>query len=167
MPVRPPAPDEHSAIRALLIDSGLPVEDLDRSTIAFLVGVDGECVVGVIGLEAFGEVAPLRSLAVAPDHRRAGIGARLVEAMEAQARARDVHTVVLLTQTAEAFFARRGYRVIERSHAPQSVQASAEFRSLCPSSATCMTRHLDAGAVAAREQASAVDAAPLSRRPAP
>jgi amino-acid N-acetyltransferase len=49
---------------------------------------------------------------------------------------------VLLTQTAEVFFANRGYRRIGRADAPQAVQASAEFRSLCPASAVAMSRVL-------------------------
>jgi N-acetylglutamate synthase-like GNAT family acetyltransferase len=47
---------------------------------------------------------------------------------------------VLLTQTARDFFAHLGYRVIDRSEAPEEVQGSEEFRSLCPASATCMVK---------------------------
>ena len=46
------------------------------------------------------------------------------------------------TKTAAEFFARQGYQVIERSAAPQDMQGSEEFRSLCPSSATCMAKNL-------------------------
>jgi N-acetylglutamate synthase-like GNAT family acetyltransferase len=53
-----------------------------------------------------------------------------------------INQLILLTETATEFFAHQGYRVIERSSAPQDVQGSDEFRSLCPSSATCMTKDL-------------------------
>jgi len=49
---------------------------------------------------------------------------------------------VLLTQAARRFFERQGYRAIERQSVPQAVQASEEFRSLCPTSATCMAKTL-------------------------
>ena len=52
--------------------------------------------------------------------------------------------LVLLTQTAEPFFATRGYAVIAREAAPAAVRRSAEFRSICPASAICMTRQLRA-----------------------
>ena len=47
---------------------------------------------------------------------------------------------MLLTQTARDFFAHLGYRVIERTEAPEEVQGSEEFRSLCPASAICMVK---------------------------
>jgi amino-acid N-acetyltransferase len=49
---------------------------------------------------------------------------------------------VLLTQTAEAFFERHGYQVADRDHVPDEIKQSAEFQSLCPSSAICMTKSL-------------------------
>ena len=62
--------------------------------------------------------------------------------MERVARAAQISRLVLLTQTAADFFEHRGYRVIERSSAPEQMQGSAEFRSLCPSSAACMAKSL-------------------------
>jgi amino-acid N-acetyltransferase len=66
----------------------------------------------------------------------------MVSELERVARAAQISRLVLLTQTAADFFARHGYRVIERSAAPQNMQASEEFRSLCPDSATCMAKSL-------------------------
>ncbi len=53
-----------------------------------------------------------------------------------------IERLILLTQTAAAFFARYGYQVIGRSEAPADVQGTEEFRSLCPSSAACMAKRL-------------------------
>jgi amino-acid N-acetyltransferase len=66
----------------------------------------------------------------------------LVEHLELRARQTGVSELVLLTQTAKDFFQRRGYQIIERPSAPASVQASQEFRSLCPSSAFCMVKRV-------------------------
>ena len=48
--------------------------------------------------------------------------------------------LVLLTLTAVSFFERQGYRVIDRRSVPDDVQATAEFKSLCPASAICMAK---------------------------
>ena len=50
--------------------------------------------------------------------------------------------MILLTETAVDFFARQGYRVVERSTAPPNMQECEEFRLLCPSFATCMAKNL-------------------------
>jgi amino-acid N-acetyltransferase len=140
--LRPANDSEQAGIRAMLANSGLPVQDLATSTIDFIVAVADAQVVGVVGLEAFDGAGLLRSLAVEPERRDAGAGALLVQAVETLARDRGLQQLVLLTQTAEPFFARRGYAVIARGDAPESVRASSEFRSICPASATCMSKSL-------------------------
>ncbi len=93
-------------------------------------------------MERFGAAGLLRSIAVAPDRRGAGIGPMIVGYLEERARTSGFSELVLLTQTAKDFFEWQGYRVIERTQAPASVQHSEEFRSLCPSSAFCMTKRM-------------------------
>lgn len=140
--IRPAHPRDDDAIRSLLADHGLPVADLGEGAIDFLVAVDRRQVVGVAGLEAHGEAGLLRSLAVRSAYRGTGLGRALARAVEAQARAAGLRQLVLLTRTAEAFFAGDGYAVIDRAQAPPAVRGSAEFRSLCPASATCMRKAL-------------------------
>jgi len=43
---------------------------------------------------------------------------------------------------AQRFFEHQGYGAIERQSVPQAVQQAEEFRSLCPTSATCMSKTL-------------------------
>jgi amino-acid N-acetyltransferase len=131
------------AIRALLEQNALPASDLGSSRPQFLVAcADGGARVGAGALEPHGTTALLRSLVVAPSWRGRGLGHRLVKALERQARAAGIRELVLLTQTAEAFFAQLGYGVIERARAPEAVQESSEFRTLCPASAVCMRKTL-------------------------
>jgi N-acetylglutamate synthase-like GNAT family acetyltransferase len=66
----------------------------------------------------------------------------MVEDLERVARAARITQLVLLTETAQAFFAHQGYRVLDRRDVPRDVQESEEFRSLCPVSATCMAKTL-------------------------
>jgi amino-acid N-acetyltransferase len=134
---------EQQQIRALLTSAALPTEDLDDAAVHFIVaGANESNTIGAIGLEVFGNVGLLRSLVVQPDARSSGLGGQLVEALEVDARERGLSQLVLLTQTAAPFFAKRGYAVIAREAAPAAVQHSAEFHSICPASATCMTKHL-------------------------
>jgi N-acetylglutamate synthase-like GNAT family acetyltransferase len=131
------------AIRALLEREGLPHAGLGTGPGAgFWVIRDSGRAIGAIGLETYGRSGLLRSLVVAPEARGTGLGRQLVEAVEDAARSRGLERLVLLTQTAERFFAGRGYTAIDRATAPDEVRASTEFRSLCPASATCMSKTL-------------------------
>ena len=98
----------------------------------------------MIGLEPYGSVALLRSLAVAPAWQGRGLGSALLAHAEQAARQRGIAALYLLTTTAAAFFARRGYVRLPREAAPPVLQQTAEFAALCPASAVCMTKTLDA-----------------------
>jgi amino-acid N-acetyltransferase len=134
---------EETAVRALLAAAGLPVADLTTAHLTDFWGCGSDSdLAGVVGLEAYGDVALLRSLAVAPDWQGRGLGAVLLAHAEQAARLRGIGVLYLLTTTAETFFARRGYIRIPRESAPPVLRHSAEFATLCPASAACMTKTL-------------------------
>jgi amino-acid N-acetyltransferase len=141
--VREAIPAEYPAIRALLTSCALPTADLVAPPLPRL-WVAGDCtdLQGVIGLEIRGHSGLLRSLAVAPAARGSGLAGLLLETAERTARAAGLEDLVLLTETADAFFLRHGYRPLARTDAPRAVQASSEFRSLCPASARCLHKPL-------------------------
>ena len=122
----------------------LPIADLDQARPEFAVLTEAGEIVAAGALERFGSAALLRSVVVAPDRRGAGFGSAIVRELECRARAAQVDCLVLLTETASAFFTEQGYEAIERAEAPVEVQASGEFRSLCPASAICMMKLLAA-----------------------
>jgi N-acetylglutamate synthase-like GNAT family acetyltransferase len=130
------------AIRALLERSGLPTDDLESARPEFTIIRADSRVIAAGALQRFGSSALLRSVVVAESHRGRGLGQVIVFELERVARAAGISRLVLLTQTAAGFFARQDYRVIERSSAPEDMRGSEEFRSLCPSSATCMAKSL-------------------------
>jgi len=141
--LRPARRSELDAIVGLLRATELPVEDLNVSMLdAFVVATDGADCVGVAGLEICESTALLRSLAVEPRHRRRGLGARLIDAVEAEARARGVTALYLLTTTATMFFERMGYTAHARAAVPPAIAATTEFSSLCPDTADCLWRDL-------------------------
>jgi amino-acid N-acetyltransferase len=134
--------NDTECIWALLEASGLPTADLARSRPEFFLACEGPRVIGVGGLEQFGAAGLLRSVAVVPDRRGLGIASTIVGHLEDRARQLGLSELVLLTQTAKKFFERHAYRIIERQRAPAEVQQSEEFRSLCPSSAFCLSKRL-------------------------
>lgn len=133
-------PEDLIAIRALLESSGLPTSDLESARPEFSVIRESGRVVAAGALQRFGSSALLRSMVVVPDRRRSGLGRTVLAELERLARAAGITQLILLTETAADFFGHHGYRAIERRSAPQDMQGSDEFRSLCPSSAICMQK---------------------------
>ena len=137
------SPADLPAIRALLQSCSLPVDDLSPATLSgFLVARHAGRIVGVGGVAPAGADALLRSVAVAPDHRGLGIAERLCDLLETRAKQAGIANLYLLTQTADGYFAQRGFRSIGRARAPAALQEMAEFRDLCPASAVCMWKPL-------------------------
>jgi amino-acid N-acetyltransferase len=133
----------HPTAMALLAGAGLPVSDLtDQHLEHFFFTGPEDSPTGLVGLEIHGTDALLRSLVVGTNARAGGLGSRLVGHAQDYAASRGVRAIYLLTTTAEAFFARLGYRRIDRSHAPLSIQSTREFASLCPASSAFMTKRL-------------------------
>lgn len=134
---------EIPAIVGLLRQASLPTLDLEGyAPVEFWVTTNGNRVTGAIGLERHGSDGLLRSLVVDPAARDRGLGRALVDAVERDARASGIERLVLLTQTAKSFFEHRGYEQAARDSITGDVAQSSEFRTLCPASATCMTRVL-------------------------
>ena len=129
-------------IRDLLERSGLPTSDLAAARPEFVILSSGGQIIGIGGLERFGSVALLRSVAVEPRQQRSGAGRLIVADLEQRARTAGIRELILLTLTARNFFERLGYRAKPRDQVPPSVLDSAEFRSLCPASAVCMAKTL-------------------------
>ncbi len=142
--IRPGRPGDLAAVTVLLKGARLPTEDLTTAPDLHLwvLEVEGD-VVGAIGIERFGASALLRSLVIAPAYQRRGLGNRLVAQLEQDVQDKGVGQLILLTETAESFFRRNGYEVIDRRSVPEEVTQSAEFRSLCPASAVCMAKALN------------------------
>ena len=131
---------DQAEIERLLIDSHLPSEGIAPLLNGFLVAESNAHIVGVVGLEACGEYALLRSTAVSSEWRGKGVGKRLVERAVARAESQGIRALYLLTTTAESYFPSFGFQVTTRDAVPAEVQATDEFRGACPASATVMCR---------------------------
>lgn len=141
--LRPAESRDREYIEELLAENGLPISDLDSACSSLFVceSAEGERV-GVGGLEVEGKAGLLRSVAVEETVHGEGYGTTICERLLDRARAADLDAVFLLTTTAEEFFMDLGFERIERNRVPDSIRGTAEFRDLCPASATCLKKNI-------------------------
>jgi len=135
-------PPEYSS-KQVLADCGLPTSDLGSAHFDDFIGCGSpEDLKGVVGLELFGSVALLRSLAVIKVARGLGCAKKLVFEAENRARESGIKELYLLTTTAEKFFSNVEYVQAERNAAPEQIKSTTEFSGLCPVDATFMVKQL-------------------------
>jgi thioredoxin type arsenate reductase len=135
-PLRPAVAEDVAAVRALLVRCELPTGGLEDH---FGPGyVIAGAVAAVAGVERYGPYGLARSLAVAPEHRGRGLGARLLADRIAWSRTQGLRALYLLTTTAADYLARAGFERADRAAAPAEIRASHEFASACPASAVFM-----------------------------
>lgn len=140
--LRPARSTDRAEVERLLIELDLPTAGVPAEMERFWVAEHGGVIVGVTGVEMYGEAGLLRSVAVAAEWRRGGLARTLVnQALEA-VRGDGCREVFLLTTSAERYFPRLGFVVIGRDTVPEGVRASVEFRGACPDTAVVMHRKL-------------------------
>jgi len=82
---------------------------------------DDGSIVGCVAVDIFwDDLAEVKSLAVAPQRLRQGLGRRLLEAAIADARRLGIRRLFALTYEKD-FFARSGFEVIDRDTLPEKV----------------------------------------------
>lgn len=136
--VLPARTDDADTIMELLAAAGLQTEnppDMARTFLSF----DGARAVGSVSLDVCGQQAVLRSLVVAPTHRRQGRARALCALALAHARELGVSDVYVVSKSAADFFALLGFRALLPAKVPASVRAAQG--SACRGEATiCLCR---------------------------
>lgn len=127
---------------ALLRAENLPVEDLPESLNDFFVAAEGGDIIGVAGMEVYGNYGLLRSVAVSPGYRGRGIALKLVSQIESAGKSKGLSALYLLTETAADYFKNNGFIQISRDQAPAEIKTSSEFSHMCPVSAIVMEKAL-------------------------
>jgi amino-acid N-acetyltransferase len=130
--------DDIPLIKQLLVDNELPTEGVDDHWKTFVIARDGTDIVGCGGAEAHKLAALIRSIAVADSYRDRGIGRRIVRQLLDRLASRGIREFYLLTTTAQAYFAKRGFKPIGREEIHPQLLDSAELRGACPDTAVCM-----------------------------
>jgi len=131
-------PEHWRSVSALIRFHGLPLDGASEHFENFVVVLSGEQVIGAAGLEVYGDVGLLRSVAVRQESAKRGLGTRLTLSVLVRARALNLRAVYLLTTTAAEFFAQKGFRRVERALLPTELNASRELQGACPATAVAM-----------------------------
>lgn len=143
MQIEQAQPADYDQIAALLAAVGLDDTGLRGHLGHALVARDGGAIIGSAALEIYGDVALLRSVAVAPGGQRRQLGAALVAAAVAAARNAGVGALYLFTATAADFFAQHGFAAADPASVPAALRQSGQWRSGCAASGATMVRPLD------------------------
>ena len=136
--ISPATASDVDAIKALLVENELPTDGVEDHWKTFLVARDGDTIVACGGAEAYQFAALIRSVAVKPEHRRNGLGRRIVRQLLDRLASRGLREFYLLTTTAEAYFKKRGFKTIDRDEVHPQLLSSREFQGACPDTAVCM-----------------------------
>ena len=108
-------------------DPILPMEELEEffKELNFYVYEENGEILGVAGLKTgSGKAGKIRWVHVSPDHRREGIGKRLIEKIEAEAEKRGLEKLRIKyvhsnAEWAKAFYSSLGYEKIGKKSHPQ------------------------------------------------
>jgi amino-acid N-acetyltransferase len=130
---------ELNSLKNFLQVNQLPADDLQLSNSLLLTYYNSnETLVGSGGLEFYGDMALLRSLAVSPELRGQQLGKQIMHDLLQQARTSNIREIYLLTLTAFYFFQKLGFTEVHRDQVPDEIKASSEFSHVCPSTAHVM-----------------------------
>lgn len=132
---------ERKAVISVLQEKNLPVSDIDGEKILYALMLGGK-IIGTAGLEVFEDCALLRSVSIVNEEQGKGLGKMINRQVENYAKEAGINCLYLLTTTAKDFFEKQGYSVIKREDTPKAVKQTAEFTSLCPSTAVVMKKRI-------------------------
>jgi amino-acid N-acetyltransferase len=126
------------SIAQLLKKNDLPYSDIVESQVEFIVAKNDIKIIGCIGIEKYGAESLLRSFVVDSNYRKKGFGKELYNRLLLHGVQNEIKTLHLLTTSAKEYFIKVGFGIHDRNRAPEIIQNSTEFKSLCPSSSVYM-----------------------------
>jgi amino-acid N-acetyltransferase len=122
----------HYAAQGLLLPRA--VDEIRANIGHFIVQEDGHRVVSCLSLESYGaDLAEIRSIAVDPENRGQGFGARLIASVLAEARRRGIARVFAVTH-APQFFERQGFAAAARQSLSEKIERDCRT---CSQQRTC------------------------------
>ena len=140
--LRNATPKDLASILELLEASKLPTAGVKDHFQNFLLEFEHDTLLACAGLEIYGDAGLLRSVVVNSRRRSKGIGSRLVNAILENAKKHQLSSISLLTQTAQDYFPRFGFKRVTRENLPETLNASKELRGACPDTAVVMMLEL-------------------------
>jgi amino-acid N-acetyltransferase len=126
-------------VKLLLESCNLPGAGIeDQFADAFILAEHESEIIGVAGIEKYGDYGLLRSVAVKGPYRGRSVGRLLVKECVARARRKGISKIYLLTTDAQAYFEALGFTILDRERVPYNITKSHEYASICPQTATVM-----------------------------
>jgi len=130
-------------IKELLLETNLVIEDVYKHIENFIIiRKHNGSILACAGMEIYNEIGFLRSVAVKSNLQGKGIGSLLVESVINKAKEKNIQTLFLLTETAEAFFSKFSFKTINRDKAPESIKNTYEFEVACAETGILMRKEL-------------------------
>jgi C_GCAxxG_C_C family probable redox protein len=122
----------------LLKENNLPWDDLEPGKQVFFVAEANTTIVGCAAVEPYKNNGLFRSLSVTESYKNSGLGLKLLNQVIEYCVTNNFKKLYLLTTTADKYFEKHNWKLIERDVVPESIVKSKEFASICPSTAICM-----------------------------
>jgi amino-acid N-acetyltransferase len=136
--LRQATPNDLETLKTHLQQEKLVLQGIEEHLEHFWLLFDNENLVASAGLEMYGSVALLRSVAVNEKSRGLGLGKQIIKKVIEYASSLGVQELVLLTKTAPNYFKRYGFAPMTRENTPEAVKASVEFKGACSDKAIIM-----------------------------
>lgn len=133
----------HPALHSALTGAGLPTGDLDlpgRRFFAFRDEADDLLAYG--GIEPLGKEALLRSLVIAIDRRRQGLGRQVMARLCELAQGLGAERAWMLTARLVPFGLACGFEIVARAEVSAPIRETRQFLELCPDSAVVLRKNL-------------------------
>jgi N-acetylglutamate synthase-like GNAT family acetyltransferase len=122
----------HYSVQGLLLPRA--EEEIRRNIGHFFVHEEKGRLASCVALEGYGaDLAEIRSLAVDPEIRGRGIGARMIGFALAEARRREIVRVFAVTHTPQ-FFLRQGFEAVPRQSLTEKIERDCHA---CPKRRSC------------------------------
>ncbi|MEZ0487454.1 arsenic resistance N-acetyltransferase ArsN2 [Fibrella aquatica] len=142
MTYRRATPADRPALINLLIQADLLTDDLPDELGTFTLAFDHDTLAGAAGVEGFGTVGLLRSVAVSSVYQAQRIGRQLIDASVELAANQGIQELYLITTTADGYFDRLGFERVERGKVPEAIAKTRQFSDLCPASSVVMKKEV-------------------------
>ena len=126
----------------LLNTNKLPTQDISNSSIQLFTARYNDKTIGVIGIEIYDKTGLLRSLAVQDSFKKLKVGTKLINKLFDQIKQNNIKDVYLLTETAEDYFTRFNFDIVDRSNVPDIIMKTSEYKDICSDSAVVMHKNI-------------------------
>lgn len=131
------------AIKQLLYTSNLPIDGIDCILSDVIVIEHNSEIIGVAGIENHFPYALIRSVAIASEYQNKQLGSQIINTLMNNAETQNYKAYYLLTETANLFFEKYGFKIIGRENIPIEIKSTNEYEHICPSTAIVMIKEFN------------------------